>query len=205
MQCCMYQVGGVFGSIPCNKCRDGTCELCTNSCSFVCQLSDYQTVLEDGLEKRNPSGLLSFEQQNSKDYLNNVLKFKSSAMSSASAEYKQLQEEGKLSSRAQRGICRATAHQASLAAANLMVHNPPAHRARHELRGHIDKIAHEKGPSWINHHGRDMNLGGTGAARRVKVSANIIIMCGRYLIIYFTLTQSLFVLLRTIDFRASLS
>ena len=66
--------------------------------------------------------------------------------------------------------------------------NPPAHRARPELRGHIDKIAHEKGPSYINHLGRDMNLGGTGAARRVKVSTDIIIMCAT-IFDYFILLQ----------------
>lgn len=45
----MYQVGGVFGSIPCNKCRDGTCELCFNK--------DMDAELDDKEKKKHESNM----------------------------------------------------------------------------------------------------------------------------------------------------
>ena len=48
-----------------------------------------------------------------------------------------------------------------------MLHNIPGPRARNEFASRMGALAHPKGGSWINQHGVDRNLGGTGAQRRM--------------------------------------
>ena len=174
MACCMFQVGASFyGGIKCGKCDDGTCELCTNDCSFVCSLgTNYQVVLEDRYERNNTIDLSSpdNEQDTARAYLNQALELKRSSSKAIKSAYNQLQDDGKLSRHPKDSahIDRAIAHQTSLSTANFMLHNPPGHGARLQLKNQMQALSHAKGPTFISHHGMDVNLAGTGAERRVS-------------------------------------
>ncbi len=58
-------------------------------------------------------------------------------------------------------------HQSSLSAVNFILHNPPGHRAHLQLKNQMEALSHAKGPSFISQHGKDVNLAGTGAERRI--------------------------------------
>ena len=170
MSCCCIQVGVSFYSgIQCGICTDGTCEICLCSCSFVCKLGqDYDYVLAERMDSANPTpDPAAFD--NAKVYLNNALTVKTSALQSAKSMYKTLQEEGKLSQNCDtKGLNRAISRTTSLATSNFMTHNPPGHGARQQLKAKAQILNHPKGATWISECGRDRNLAGTGAERRVK-------------------------------------
>lgn len=170
MACCMFQVGATFyGGIKCGKCDNGTCELCTNDCSFVCSMANYQAVLEDRLDRESVDLSSPGDQDNARAYLNRALELKQTSTNSVKDTYAQLQDEGKLSRRRYDSahVDRAISHQASLSAANFILHNPPGHGARLQLKHRMEALSHAKGPSFISQHGKDVNLAGTGAERRV--------------------------------------
>ena len=165
--CCMFQVGASFyGGINCGKCNDGTCELCTNDCSFVCSLANYQVLLEDRY-KRNTVDLFppAGKQDTARAYLNQALELKQS-----SSKAIKLQDDSKFSRHPNNSVHLdyAIAYQASLSTANFMLHNPPVHGARLQLKNQMQALSHAKGPSFISHHGMDVNLAGTGAERRLS-------------------------------------
>ena len=167
--CCMFQDGAKFyGGITCGKCDNGTCELCTNDCSFVCSMGNYQAVLEDRLDRESVILPSPGEQNNARAYLNKALQLKQTSTNCAKNAYAELIDEGKLSRRYDSShLDCAISHQASLSASNFVLHNPPGHRSRLQLKNQMEALSHAKGPSFISHHGKDVNLAGTGADRRM--------------------------------------
>ena len=171
MQCCCIQVGASFyGGISCGLCKDGSCEICLCPCSFAVKISNYNCVLADRYDKENKTKKVSYDERtdSARDYLNGALKLKESFQKDASNEYTQLQKEGKLSAGDVDGIKRSIDHQAALSTSNFLCHNPPGHGAKRQLRAHMQQLEHRKGPTWIRHHGKDVNLAANGAERREK-------------------------------------
>ena len=169
MACYMFQVGATFyGGIACGKCNNGTCELCTNDCSFIYLMAIYQAILEDRLDCESVNLPSPGEQDNVRAYLNKALQLKQTSTNCAKTAYAELIDEGNLSHCYDSSqLNRAILHQASLSASNFVLHNPLAHRSRLQLKNQMEALSHAKGPSFISHHGKDVNLVGTGADRMV--------------------------------------
>jgi hypothetical protein len=164
--CCGFIGFSFYGGTQYGLCSDGTCEICQCPCTFVCKLSNYNSVKMERLAKDNPPPVAAAV-DNTREYLNSATSLKDTSIAFTKGSYLELQSEGKLGRNDNDGTMRAISHQASLAASNNILHNLPGPRARQQLAGQMSLLNHAKGASWIRQHGVDRNLAGTGAERRV--------------------------------------
>ena len=132
-------------------------------------MSNFTTVKAARLAKDNGAPDPA-EVDNAREFLNGATSLKEDFIVNTKESYSTLEAEGKLTVRDagdRVGVDRSISHQASLSTATHMLHNIPGPRAHNEFASHMGVLAHPKGASWINQHGVDRNLGGTGAQRRM--------------------------------------